>query len=85
MISTDARLFEGILQGYDNSTNVIISDCIELVIYEEDEGEENQQIPLGLYVMRGGNIVCIGEVDESEVIDWSSIHGSELKGTKNPL
>lgn len=83
IISTDARLFEGILEGYDNSTNIIIAHCIERIV--EAEGEENQEIPLGLYVMRGGNIVCIGEVDETIPINWEEIHGEELKGTKNPL
>ncbi|KAL7664891.1 U6 snRNA-associated Sm-like protein LSm8 [[Candida] zeylanoides] len=85
IISTDARLFEGILQGFDSSTNIIVSGCIERVIYPEDDDEENQEIPLGLYVMRGGNVVCIGEVDDAVELDWSAIRGAELKDTKNPL
>ncbi|KAK6461547.1 hypothetical protein DFJ63DRAFT_185137 [Scheffersomyces coipomensis] len=86
VISTDARLFEGILQGYDKSTNIILSDCIERIIYPEPE-EENQEIPMGLYLMRGGNIVCVGEVDEQQddELDWMKIKGENLKGTKNPL
>lgn len=37
--------------------------------------------------MRGGNIVCIGEVDEDadKTIDWLKVKGLDLKGTKNPL
>lgn len=62
-----------------------MSGCIERVIYPDDDDEENQEIPLGLYVMRGGNVVCIGEVDDAVEIDWRSIRGAELKGTKNPL
>lgn len=85
MITTDARLFEGTLQGFDNSTNIIINNCIERLIYAEEE-EENQEIPLGLYLMRGGSIVCIGEVDDLDTdIDWMKIKGETLKGTKNPL
>ncbi|ODV78643.1 U6 snRNA-associated Sm-like protein LSm8 [Suhomyces tanzawaensis NRRL Y-17324] len=84
VISTDARLFEGILQGFDKSTNIIISNCIERIIYDDDE--ENQEIALGLYMMRGGTVVCVGEIDEeaAQGVDWLSVKG-ELKGTKNPL
>lgn len=84
VITTDARLFEGTLQGFDNSTNLIISGCIEIIIYPEEE-EENQEIPLGLYLMRGGSIVCIGEVDDTIDTDWKTVKGQTLKGTKNPL
>ena len=35
--------------------------------------------------MRGGNVVCIGEVDDAVELDWSAIRGAELKDTKNPL
>ncbi|KAK7677983.1 hypothetical protein QCA50_019065 [Cerrena zonata] len=84
IITTDARLFEGILDGFDNSTNVIITQCIERLIYPDDE---NQEIKIGLYLMRGTNIVCIGEIDEEidSNIDWLKEHGQILKGTKNPL
>ncbi|KAK6457030.1 uncharacterized protein RJT20DRAFT_127161 [Scheffersomyces xylosifermentans] len=85
IISTDARFFEGILQGFDKSTNVIISNCIERIIYSEDDNEDNEELSLGLYLMRGGSIVCIGEVEETEDIDWSKVKGERLKGTKNPL
>lgn len=79
-------MFEGVLQGFDNSTNIIISSCIERIIYPEKE-EENQEIPLGLYVMRGGNIVCVGEIDTEadEQVDWKTLKGADLKNTKNPL
>ncbi|RLV85598.1 U6 snRNA-associated Sm-like protein LSm8 [Meyerozyma sp. JA9] len=81
VITTDARLFEGILEGFDNSTNIILSSCYEHIIYE-DEKEENQSIPLGVYFMRGGNVVCIGET--SGEVDFSKMKRT-LKGTKNPL
>lgn len=87
IITTDARLFEGILQGFDKSTNIIVSNCVERIIYPEEEEEENQEIPLGLYMMRGGNIVCVGEIDEEKEksVDWKEVKGHILLGTKNPL
>lgn len=86
MITTDARLFEGILEGYDNSTNIILRNCIERII-NTNHHEHNQTIDLGLYILRGGNVVCVGEIDETEFqkIDWDKLKGEALKGTKNPL
>lgn len=80
VITTDARLFEGTLEGFDNSTNIVLSSCVEHITYDDDE--ENQSISLGIYLMRGGNVACIGET-EGEV-DFTKIK-AKLKGTKNPL
>lgn len=82
IITTDARLFEGKLEGFDGSTNVILSNCIERILTNDDN--EYQQIDIGVYVMRGTNVVCIGEVEEEEQIDWKSLRG-KLKSTKNTL
>lgn len=83
MITTDARLFEGTLESFDHSTNIVISRTIERVVNPSDE--ENESLSLGVYLLRGGNVVCVGEVDESIDLDWMTIKGDELKGTKNPL
>lgn len=40
---------------------------------------------LGVYLLRGGSVVCIGEVDEMADIEWMKVTGDELKDTKNPL
>ncbi|KAG2734430.1 hypothetical protein G9P44_002436 [Scheffersomyces stipitis] len=85
VITTDARLFEGTLSGFDKSTNIILNNCVERIIYSESENEENEELPLGLYLLRGGTIVCIGEIDEESLVDWSTVKGDRLKGTKNPL
>jgi small nuclear ribonucleoprotein (snRNP)-like protein len=45
---------QGSLEGFDQTTNVILSDSTERV-YSMDEGVE--EVPLGLYVVRGDNIV----------------------------
>lgn len=82
VITTDGRLFEGILESFDHSTNIIISNTLELLVYPDGE---NQIIPLGVYLLRGGNVVCIGEVDTSIETEWMAVHGCQLKSTKNPL
>ena len=88
MITSDARFFEGILVGYDKSTILILSNCIERIIYSKDDEEgENQEIPLGVYIMRGNEIVCVGEIDDElyKSINWETLKGHALKSTKNPL
>ncbi|KAL1571420.1 U6 snRNA-associated Sm-like protein LSm8 [Candida albicans P76067] len=88
VITSDARFFEGILEGYDKSTNIILSNCIERIIYSKDDEEgENQEIPLGVYIMRGNEIVCVGEIDDElyKSINWETLKGHALKSTKNPL
>lgn len=77
-------MFEGKLEGFDNSTNIVISNCIERIVANETDGEY-QELNLGVYMMRGGNIVCVGEVDGTIPIEWSKVTGDKLKGTKNPL
>ena len=90
VITTDARFFEGILEGYDKSTNIILSNCIERIINspeDEEEEEDNQEIPLGVYIMRGNEVVCIGEISDElyKTINWMTLNGQPLKTTKNPL
>lgn len=85
VITTDARVFEGKLEGFDNMTNVVLTGCVERVLYEDDE--DNDEIPVGVYLLRGQNIVCVAELDVevNDSIDWKRVKGLALKGTKNPL
>lgn len=80
MLTTDGRMFEGKLEGFDNATNVVISLCQEIIVSRE---EEPKKYELGVYMVRGGTVVCIGEVTEE--VEWKDIRGDKLKGTKNPL
>ncbi|CAI5759848.1 unnamed protein product [Candida verbasci] len=84
VITSDARFFEGILEGYDKQTNIILCKCNEIII-EQNDNEDNQVIESGVYIIRGNEIVCIGEIDVDKEIDWLKIKGWPLKGTKNPL
>ncbi|EGV61519.1 snRNP Sm protein [Yamadazyma tenuis] len=85
VITTDARLFEGKLEGIDNATNIVISNCIERIARVKGTDDKYQQLDMGLYMLRGGTVVCIGEVDESIPVDWENLTGDKLKDTKNPL
>jgi len=67
----------GIMAGYDQKSNVVLSDSKERV-YSTEEGVE--EIPLGLYLVKGDQIVLIGEIDQAidESADLSAIRAEPL-------
>ncbi|EHS63902.1 uncharacterized protein PGTG_20884 [Puccinia graminis f. sp. tritici CRL 75-36-700-3] len=77
VITQDGRTITGELKGFDQTTNIILSDSVERV-YSSDEPME--EVPLGLYIVRGDHISVIGELDvEADAkIDWSSIRAEPL-------
>ncbi|VDB95496.1 unnamed protein product [Peniophora sp. CBMAI 1063] len=77
LVLQDGRTILGVLAGYDQKSNVVLSDSKERV-FSTDEGVE--EVPLGLYLVKGDMIILIGEVDEEKdkEIDLSSIRAEPL-------
>ncbi|KNZ61799.1 hypothetical protein VP01_1356g6 [Puccinia sorghi] len=77
VITQDGRTITGELKGFDQTTNIILSDSIERVFSSDEPMEE---VPLGLYIVRGDHISVIGEldVDADTKIDWPSIRAEPL-------
>lgn len=63
LILQDGRAIVGIMAGYDQKSNVVLSESKERV-YSLEEGVE--EIPLGLYLVKGDMIILIGEIDEEK-------------------
>ncbi|KAG6542841.1 hypothetical protein Mapa_015745 [Marchantia paleacea] len=59
VILRDGRKLVGILRSFDQFANVVLERSIERIIV----GELFCDLPLGLYVIRGENVVLIGELD----------------------
>ncbi|PON54293.1 LSM domain/archaea-type [Trema orientale] len=55
----DGRKLLGLLRSFDQFANVILEGACERAIV----GDIYCDIPLGLYVIRGENVVLIGELD----------------------
>ncbi|THU53274.1 hypothetical protein C4D60_Mb10t12700 [Musa balbisiana] len=55
----DGRKLLGVLRSFDQFANVVLEGACERVIV----GDLYSDIPLGLYVIRGENVVLIGELD----------------------
>ncbi|KAI0298689.1 Sm-like ribonucleoprotein [Multifurca ochricompacta] len=77
LILQDGRAIIGVLSGYDQKSNIVLSDSKERV-YSIDDGVE--EIPLGLYLVKGDMIILIGEIDEERdsTIDLSTIHADPI-------
>ncbi|KAL6757127.1 N-alpha-acetyltransferase 38, NatC auxiliary subunit-like protein [Haematococcus lacustris] len=61
VITNDGRNLVGTLRGYDQATNLVLAETHERV-YSTKQGVE--QVPLGLYFVRGDNVAMVGEMDE---------------------
>ncbi|KAF7351262.1 U6 snRNA-associated Sm-like protein LSm8 [Mycena sanguinolenta] len=73
VILQDGRVIVGVLAGFDQKSNIVLSDSKER-IYSMDAGVE--EVPLGLYLVKGDMIVLIGEVDDA--VDQAVLRGHAL-------
>ncbi|KAL6757641.1 hypothetical protein V8C86DRAFT_2615734 [Haematococcus lacustris] len=55
----DGRKVLGILRSFDAFANLVVESCVERIIVGEQYGD----IPLGTQLIRGENVVLLGEVD----------------------
>mmetsp|Transcript_11823 Transcript_11823/g.16023 ORF Transcript_11823/g.16023 Transcript_11823/m.16023 type:complete len:123 (+) Transcript_11823:429-797(+) len=55
----DGRKIIGILRSFDQFANLVLEGAFERIIVGDVYGD----IPLGLYVIRGENLVLLGRVD----------------------
>ncbi|KAA8523345.1 hypothetical protein F0562_009768 [Nyssa sinensis] len=55
----DGRKLLGILRSFDQFANVVLEGACERVIV----GDLYSDVPIGLYIIRGENVVLIGELD----------------------
>ncbi|KAJ6487878.1 hypothetical protein C8R45DRAFT_994726 [Mycena sanguinolenta] len=77
VILQDGRVIVGVLAGFDQKSNIVLSDSKER-IYSMDVGVE--EVPLGLYLVKGDMIVLIGEVDDAvdKAVDLETIHAEPI-------
>ncbi|XP_042433303.1 sm-like protein LSM1B isoform X2 [Zingiber officinale] len=75
----DGRKLLGILRSFDQFANVVLEGACERVIV----GDLYCDIPLGLYVIRGENVVLIGELRRrSFQLIWFVFQYQKLEGLK---
>ncbi|KAJ8888985.1 hypothetical protein PR048_008479 [Dryococelus australis] len=77
IITADGRNFVGTLKGFDQTINIILDESHERV-YSSTQGVE--QVVLGLHIIRGDNVVVVGELDDNidSRLDLGSIRAEPL-------
>jgi U6 snRNA-associated Sm-like protein LSm8 len=85
LLTADGRTLLGTLLAVDNLTNLVLQNTIERIIRPADDDEMSQEVSHGLYVVRGENVVVVGEVDEEldASIQWDKVRGEGIRGVKN--
>jgi U6 snRNA-associated Sm-like protein LSm8 len=81
IVTSDGRIIIGTLRGFDQTINIILDDSHERVFSATDGVE---QVPLGLYIIRGDNVALIGEIDEEldRNIDLSHTRADPIRAAK---
>jgi len=89
VVLRDGRKLQGVLRSYDQFANLVLEDTVERIYHENVFAEQ----PRGLFLIRGENVVLLGEVDldqEDEVplrqVEWSILepyHRQEVTEKKN--
>ncbi|TDL22788.1 Sm-like ribonucleo protein [Rickenella mellea] len=81
LILQDGRTIVGVLSGFDQRSDVVLSESKER-IYSIDEGVE--EVPLGLYLVKGDQIMLIGELDDAvdTAVDLSTIRADPMPGMR---
>lgn len=62
VVLRDGRCLFGILQSYDQFGNMFLSSTIERLYVDLEYAEED----IGPFMVRGENIVLVGEIDQEE-------------------
>ncbi|KAF1838043.1 LSM-domain-containing protein [Decorospora gaudefroyi] len=85
VMTSDGRTMVGLLHSCDGSMNLVLQDAVERIIRPVDEDVPSEEVPLGLYIIRGDSVCVVGRVDEEidSKIDWGKVHGDVLGGTKH--
>lgn len=85
VVTADGRTLIGILLSCDQLTNLVLQNTIERVIRPHDDPEDSEEVPHGLYLIRGENVAICGLLDEQMdgEIDWAKVKGSVIGGVKH--
>ena len=76
VVLRDGSKILGTLRSFDQFANIVLQDAVERIIV----GSSYSDIPLGLYIVRGENVVLMGEVDETkETEGLTMVDNDEIK------
>lgn len=62
----DGRNFKGFLRSFDQYANLVLDNTVERLAAEDEYAD----IPLGIFIIRGENVMLLGEVDPAREADY---------------
>ncbi|KAI1532301.1 LSM1 Small nuclear ribonucleoprotein snRNP [Pyrenophora tritici-repentis] len=73
VLTIDGRTMVGKLHSCDGSMNLVLQEAVERIIRPLEEEVPSEEVPLGLYIIRGDSVAVVGKVDEEidSKINWS--------------
>lgn len=76
VVLRDGSKIIGFLRSFDQFANIVLENAAERIIV----GYSYSDIPLGLYIVRGENVVLMGEIDEAiETDGLTEVSNEEIK------
>jgi len=85
VLTIDGRVMVGSLVSCDGSMNLVLKDAIERIVRPREDDLPSEEVPLGLYIIRGDSVAVCGKVDEEldKGVEWSKVRGEILGTTKH--
>eukprot|EP00163_Fabomonas_tropica_P001050 TRINITY_DN1079_c0_g1_i2.p1 TRINITY_DN1079_c0_g1~~TRINITY_DN1079_c0_g1_i2.p1 ORF type:complete len:126 (+),score=24.45 TRINITY_DN1079_c0_g1_i2:270-647(+) len=68
VVLRDGRKLIGVLRSFDQFANLVVEGTVERIYVGNQYGD----VPLGVYLIRGENVVMMGQVDEA-LLDHESL------------
>ena len=90
VVLRDGKQLVGNIRSFDQYSNLVLEDTCERIVV----GKKYSDIPLGLFIVRGDNLVLCGEVDEAvesspetylEKVEYGTDECNELRMAKQKL
>ncbi|EPQ25919.1 uncharacterized protein PFL1_06593 [Pseudozyma flocculosa PF-1] len=84
VVTQDGRVIVGTLKGSDSTGSVILAGSVERIFAPDCPVEE---VPLGLYVLRGDSICLIGDLDveKDRSMDLAQLMAEPIPETRHAL
>ncbi|KAL4400689.1 U4/U6-U5 snRNP complex subunit LSM8 [Malassezia pachydermatis] len=82
LVTQDGRVLVGVLCGYDSNGTLILSSCVERIFSPDEPVEE---VPLGVYIIRGDSIALVGPLDPAldRAMPLSSLHAEPMPAVRH--
>uniref|UniRef100_A0A0N5BRB8 U6 snRNA-associated Sm-like protein LSm1 n=1 Tax=Strongyloides papillosus TaxID=174720 RepID=A0A0N5BRB8_STREA len=65
----DGKTLIGVLSSIDQFVNIVLDDAVERIFVDKYYGD----IPRGVYLIRGENVILVAEVDEKMKVDLKEV------------